>query len=205
MSKVIKIFLNKGFTPVDKETFRLGTYIDFNCYIQRFKGFVVLLEAGTFLDQKMYDKLTLNGLQIFVQNSEYTKYKEYKLERKNKESYDLKKLDLEAEIAHFSSLHKELKKDISCEDKLRIIYSYGKSFLNVWYKDRNKKVSKEIFEDFVFNLLHVSETYNLRLSTFNDILESRYSLATHSLNVTFYTVLIASKLFLGIEEKKIFF
>lgn len=202
MSKIIRIFLNQGFTPADKEAFRLGTCIEFNCYIQRFKGFVILLEAGTFLDEKMYGKLTLNDLQIFVQNSEYAKYKEYKLENKSKKSYNLEKLDLADEIEHINSLHKELKRSVSCEEKLRIVYFRGKNFLNAWFDTKNKIIDKEVLEEFVFNLLHVSETNELKLSTFNDILEAKYSLAAHSLNVAFYTVLIASKLFLGVEEKK---
>lgn len=44
MGKVVKIFLNQGFTPIDNSLFRRGTLLDFDCYIQRFNGFAILIE-----------------------------------------------------------------------------------------------------------------------------------------------------------------
>lgn len=39
MSKIIKLFLKQGFTPVDTRVFKLGSVLPFDCYIQRFNGF----------------------------------------------------------------------------------------------------------------------------------------------------------------------
>jgi len=77
MSKVVKIFLNHGFTPIDNSAFRRGTVLDFDCYIQRFNGFVILIESGTLLNEEIYKKLIKPNLQIYVENKSYTKYKLY--------------------------------------------------------------------------------------------------------------------------------
>lgn len=128
MSKIIRLFLHQGFTPLDKESFHVGTCIEFDCYIQRFNGFVIVLEAGTFLDEKIYEKLSLKDLQIFVKNSDYPKYTQYKKEHENSKDYILDDYDIEKEIGHIYALNKELRKAKSSQEKLRTLYFRGKNF-----------------------------------------------------------------------------
>lgn len=202
MSKVLKIFLNQGFTPVNQEVFRLGTCIEYDCYIQRFNGFAILIEAGTFLDEKMYQKLISSDLNIYVKNSDYSKYKEYANSIKSIKNYILDELSLEDEIENVEKLYKKLPKVSKVEEKLKIIYFVGKNFFQAWLKTKTSKLPKQSLDELSMSLATVVQENSVTLAHFRDIIETRYSLEAHLMNVSFYAAILGSKIFIDMMDLK---
>lgn len=206
MSRIIKIFLNRGFTPINQNVFRLGTTIDFNCYIKRFNGFVILIEKGTYLDEKIYQKITNNTLQVYVANQSYKKYKNYSLQNftpDNINSTKIKNLDLDAEIEYCKNIKMTLLAQTNTNEKLKIIYSSGRNLLDAWIiKKEEKLIPLEALEDLVENLVTIVNKESVTLSNFNDFLDDTYSLATHLVKVSFFTAIVASEIGLDISDQQ---
>lgn len=202
MSKVVKIFLRGGFTPIDPNVLKCGTSLRFDCYIQRFNGFAILIEKGTFLDEKIHKKLTSQRLQIFIKNEALQEYQECKKEGKYDKVYSLEDLDFDEQVENALALGKTLSKIKDTKEQLRAIYFHGKNLLTSWLKDSDKMAPKNALNEVVESLVDVTTQNSVSLYHLQDILESKYSLETHMLNVTFFASLIASKLFLDDEEKK---
>lgn len=206
MGRIIKIFLNIGFTPINQNVFRLGTTIDFNCYIKRFNGFVILIEKGTYLDEKIYQKITNNTLQVYVANKSYKKYKNYSLQHYTPDKIDsakMKNLDLDTEIECCRNIKKTLLAQTTTNEKLKIIYSSGRNLLDAWIiKKEEKLIPLEALEDLVENLVTIVNKESVTLSNFNDFLDDTYSLATHLVKVSFFTAIVASEIGLDISDQQ---
>lgn len=206
----MKIFLRKGFSPIDKNIFKLNTKVDFNCYIQRFNGYAIIVEAGTLLDEKVYKMLTNNELQVYVEIKNYENYKEYALENKDKKNFIVDELELDKEIQKCITIENVLYKENSANAKLKSIYSYGKNLLNAWLKKKNEtfvslpiealNVLAENLVEIVSNDVVSGEI--ITLSSFNEFIEHNYSLTTHLLNVSFFASLVGYQLGLDLKKQK---
>ena len=50
MKKIRRIKITDAYKPMDMSIFKIDDVIDFDCYIQRFNGFVIILTQGTKLE-----------------------------------------------------------------------------------------------------------------------------------------------------------
>ena len=206
MSKIIKLFLKQGFTPVDNRVFKLGSVLPFDCYIQRFNGFFIVLESGTFLNESTYRKLVQKNLQIFVQTRKYEDYKTY-VQRFSPQigerhtSYETQ--ELEEVLAQCYDMKSLLKQAQSLHDKLKIIYTYSKYLLNAWLQSKQRELVPVdavsfLMEEFVF----VANSEHLTLSKFNDFLDEEDDLAAHLVKVAFFAAMIGSHINLDFSDQK---
>jgi hypothetical protein len=109
MIRVVKIFLYRGFTPINNKIFKLDTTLNFDCYIQRFNGFAILVKSGTLLDAKILSKLAQKDLQVYVATNDYHAYKHYYHTHEDKKQQVITHaLNLEEEIAHSLYISKAL-------------------------------------------------------------------------------------------------
>jgi len=206
MSRIIKLFLKQGFTPVDNRVFKLGSVIPFDCYIQRFNGFFIVLESGTFLNESTYRKLVQKNLQIFVQTRKYEDYKTYvqRFSPQITESHTSEEIrELEDILAHCYDMRSLLKQSQSLHDKLKIIYTYSKYLLNAWLHSKERErvpvdAVSFLMEEFVF----VANSEHLTLSKFNDFLDEEDDLAAHLVKVAFFAAMIGSRINLDFSDQK---
>ena len=143
MGKVVKIFLNQGFTPIDNSLFRRGTLLDFDCYIQRFNGFAILIESGTFIDDDIYQKLIKRDLQIYVENKNYDLYKKYREESLSK-TYHLEEnetMSFEDAVKNCINIYQIVSRAKSINEKLKAIYMSAKYLFDAWIKNGDRTLS----------------------------------------------------------------
>ncbi len=203
MRNVVKIFVNRGFTPIDNSVLKIGTSIDFDCYVQRFNGFFILIKAGTFLDEARYKKIISRPLQIYMKTSEYDKYKKYKAKNTNKKHFLLEDMTLEEAQEKCLEVGKLFALQSSVEEKLRTLYYLGKNLLGAYLNEkRNQKLPVKALEELVEMLALLVNENRVTLSSFHNIIEDRYSLPTHLLNVTFFTALIGSQIQIDLTDQK---
>ena len=203
MGKVVKIFLNQAYIPIDKKLFKVGTCIDFDCYIQRFNGYVIIIEAGTFLDDKLFHKITSNKLQIYIEKKDYDEYKNYAHENKIKSDEASQNLSLKIEVKNTLDADKLLCKVKCSSEKLKILYYVGRNLINAWLLEENAKIAPvEAVENLIENIVEIIDEEDITLSCFNKFVDNNYTLATHSLNVTLFTSLIGKKLGLDYFDQK---
>ena len=206
MGKVIKIFLNQGFTPVDKSVFKRGTILDFDCYIQRFNGFVILLERGTLLDDEIYAKLMKRDLQIFVDNKSYQTYQHYRKEILAK-TYDLSD---KAEMIRFEEAAKNcidiyqiVSRANTMNGKLKAIYFNAKNLFDAWIQHKEEKyIPIEALDILVEELVSMVNKEYITFSMYNDFLDEKDSLSAHLVKVSFFAAIIGSQIGIDMTDQK---
>ena len=115
----------------------------------------------------------------------------------------IESLILEDEIKKVLTVDKILSTSKSVENKLNSIYFCGKNLINSWLIEKNsKKLPINAFEVLSENLVEIICENRVTLSSFNDFIDGKYSLATHLLNVAFFTSLIGYQINLDLEEQK---
>lgn len=206
MGKVVKIFLNQGFTPVDKSIFRRGTCLDFDCYIQRFNGFVILLESGTILDDEIYSKLIKRDLQIYVENKSYNTYKQYREESLSK-TYNLSEDDdyisFEEAVKNCIDIYQIVSRTNAINGKLKAIYINAKYLFDAWIRHKEDKyIPIEAIDIIVEELVSVANQERITLSKFNDFLDEQDSLAAHFVKVAFFASIIGSQIGIDMSDQK---
>ena len=203
MGKVVKIFLKRGFVPIDKSIFEVGTKVDFDCYIQRFNGYAIIIEAGTSVDEKLHKQITKEKLQIFIGNVDYSEYKDYIQENKNPKEFVQNILNLEEEIRKSLTIENILSNEPLSSEKLKHIYNQGKNLINAWLIEKNsKRLPVNAFDCLAENTVMIINDNEITLSTLNEFIDVNYSLATHLLNVSLFTSLIANQLDLDLDDQK---
>lgn len=206
MGKVVKIFLNQGFTPVDKTLFRRGTCLDFDCYIQRFNGFVILLESGTVLDDEIYTKLIKRDLQIYVDNKSYKTYKQYREESLAK-IYNLSDDDdfmsFEEAVKNCINIYQIVSRTHEITGKLKAIYINAKYLFDAWIRHKNDKhIPIEAIDILVEELVSVVNQERITLSKINDFLDEKDSLSAHLVKVAFFSAIIGSQICIDMSDQK---
>lgn len=199
----MKIFLKSGFIPVDKSVFKVGLKIDFNCYIQRFNGYAIIIEAGTVLDEKLHKIITRKNLQIFVEQANYDDYKEYAKENKDFNVIALAALVLDQEIKKSLEIEQPLSQETLASEKLKLIYNQGKNLINAWLLEKeNRQIPIKAFDCLAENIVMIIYDNKVTLSGLNQFLDGKYSLASHLLNVAFFSSLLANEIDLDLEDKR---
>ena len=129
MKKIRRIKITDAYKPMDMSIFKIGDIIDFDCYIQRFNGFVIILTQGTKLDErdiKLLEKsdkhfIVYSTYKTLVENS-VIKEKEIKTlsceELKNKCIDSSKDLTVQANII-YNSIIKYLKEYFENKSEIR--------------------------------------------------------------------------------------
>lgn len=206
MGKVLKIFLFKGFSPIQSNTLKFGTRINFDCYIQRFNGFVIFIEKGTLLNKTIHEKILTNNLPIYVDTKSYSIYKEYTL-RHNEPSYfaniEVDNLDLDEQIKKAYEIKKILASTVEADERLEIVYTYTKNILNAWFAHRIKKnIPIEILNYLVEILVEIISKEDITFSKFNRFFDTYDSLSAHSVKVSFFAALIGNELGLDLEDQR---
>ena len=206
MGKVVKIFLNQGFTPVDNSVFRRGTVLDFDCYIQRFNGFVILLESGTLVDDDIYKKITKRDLQIYVENKSYNTYKQYREESLSK-TYNLSEetdlISFEEAVKNCIDIYQIVSRTHSINGKLKAIYVNAKYLFDAWIRDKEEKhIPIEAIDIIVEELVSVVNLERITLSKINDFLDEHDSLSAHFVKVAFFASIIGSQIGIDMTDQK---
>ena len=129
MAKLRRIQLSKSYIPIDISFLKLGDIIEFDCYIQRFKDFVIIISAGTILAAKDL-KLLSNSDRHYVQYEQYDLYKKLSVNvQKPKEPKTISLEELEAQ---------GLESCETIEEKLELLYgSLSKMMYDYFESDRD--------------------------------------------------------------------
>lgn len=204
MGKVIKIFLNNGFTPINNSVFKLGTSIGFDCYIQRFNGFVILIEKGTFLNQKIYNKITRNHLPIYVDNMSYQLYKHYAIQHQDLGKETLKeKCNFDEALHNILNIHKVTANEETAHKKLEVIYIRSKCILNAWIVQKKQQtLPLEALDGLVEHLVDIVNKESITLSTFHDFIDEKECLAAHLVKVAFFASIVGTNIGLDFVDQK---
>lgn len=76
MAKVVKVIINREYSPINADILIIGEVIPFDIYIKRYNDFVVIIEAGTILDERLMPILMKHEM-MYIKHHDSSKLREY--------------------------------------------------------------------------------------------------------------------------------
>ncbi|MDX1295148.1 MAG: HD domain-containing protein [Sulfurimonadaceae bacterium] len=125
MKKVVQQHIDHQYFPLGPSFLKIGTTIEFDCYIKRFKDYVVIIESGTQITQELYDKICKHD-RIYIEQSdrvELQKYREANPDKKTEtKSEEVPDVDKGVSIEDLGS---QLSRRRLMDEKISLLYESG--------------------------------------------------------------------------------
>ncbi len=190
MAKVGRIVINHNFTPVKVDSFVKGEIVAFDIYIKRYNDFVIIIQAGTVLDESLYEKLSQHT-EVYISNQDLTKFKAYKSLDETiylDDSSDKKKDVLAAALTI-----KEKSSAISgIDDRLFFVYSTVSDLMESIFESGNEKLPLDALSSCVNEIVHLFQTKENVLPLILKMIPNEYSTHNHSTDVAYFAAMIGS-------------
>lgn len=193
MAKLRRIQLSKSFKPVDISFLKVGDTIEFDCYVQRFKDFVIIISAGTILSEKDL-RLLSNSDRHYVkydQHELYTKIRPSDQEVVSKKTISLEELDAEG-----------LEVYKSVEEKLEVLYT---SLTQVMYDyfDHGLEIKERYLDALLQEYITIIKKDIFAYRTIINTMCKKDNHAVHSVNVALLCLGLADHLSYSNSQMKV--
>ena len=184
------------YLPVAPAFLQVGTTIDFDCYIKRFNGYVIIIHAGTEITESLYSRIQTHA-RIYIANAQRELYQKYRTAHVKQESGPQK---VDEDVPAVDELSLALKKTRTSEAQISLLYRSGVTLMQKSFDapDESFSVGKvsayaKILADFVSSGRH-------RLTAFLDNMPGTYSEPNHAVNVAILSIILAKALKLDPKE-----
>lgn len=193
MAKVVRVVINNHFSTIQLDMLRKGEPIPFDIYVKRYNDFVIIIEAGTFLDEVLYEKLSQH-LQIYISRNDSKKLEEYSI-------------DLSDENAHKGNIvnpktttQEKLTASADLEKQLVAMYASVSDLMRSIFESRDEKLPLDAISNCVYKIVSIFESGEnilpLALKTFPNV----YSTHHHSIDVAYLAAIIGKMIRMNNQE-----
>lgn len=169
MARVVRVVINHDFSPIQFDILRKGKVVPFDIYVKRYNNFVIIIEAGTLLDEILYEKLSQH-LHIYITKNDSKKLQEYSIDLSE---YDHKKVVL-----------------ADLENKLISVYTCVSDLMKSIFENRNEKLPLDALSTCVYQIVNAFESDENTLPLILKIFPNEYSTHTHGINVAYLAAII---------------
>ena len=192
MAKLRRIQLSKSYKPIDISFLKIGDLIEFDCYVQRFKDFVIIISAGTTLSEK-HLRLLSNSDRHYVKYDQHELYK--KLLPSEGQLTDKKTISLEDLDAQGLELYETL------EEKLEVLYTSLAQMMYDYF-DHSLELNQRYMDALLQEYVLIIKKDILAYRTIMNTMCKKDNHAVHSVNVALLCLGLANYLNYSISQMK---
>lgn len=198
MAKVVRLIINDQYLPLKTDKFVKGEVVPFDVYIKRYNDFVIIIEAGTLLNEALYNKL-LQQERIYIVNHDVKKLKSYfshsaVISLDEEKTNNLDPLSAALAIKEKSSAINEIEK------RLFFVYSTVSELMGSIFESGNEKLPLDALSGCVNEIVNVLSYKSHVLPIILKILPDTYSTHNHSTNVAYFATILGIMLKMDNEE-----
>lgn len=190
MQKIIKKNINNSYIAFSVDSLQINTAVDFDCYIKRFNGYVIIIEQGTLITETLFEKIRHNE-QLFVHESEANRHINYCKAQESIEAEEMEKSALNRAIDNISTLPTQIQQCKKSQDKLQLVYKnvcdMGYLFFNAKTQVKLPLKALETFIDVTLKLVISTEGM---LPAFLKMMPDKYHIEYHSVNVSVLSIFL---------------
>jgi HD-GYP domain-containing protein (c-di-GMP phosphodiesterase class II) len=186
VKKIVQTQIDFNYLSIDPTMITVGTIIEFDCYIKRYRDYVIIIDKGTKITQTLYDNLS--------------KHKNIYIHQLGQEAY-----------AHYSSIHKTTQtassstitkevvqeiiySDTLLEKKISTLYLYAFNIMYRFFSTESEEIAMQEIEVYIESLIHIMKKNSYTLQEFLAVLPDDFTLASHSVSVSLLSTLLANEL-----------
>lgn len=180
MQRVLQRSIDNQFFPIAPATLVAGSTIPFDCYIKRYKGYVIVIKAGTTLTEELVEKVKRHQ-NFYVEQKEREPFNGYRREHAP-EAQEVVTLD-DGEHYSVAELAEGLEKAPETDAKIALLYGAGTALLERCFKAADELLPMEELQQFSGHLAVFIAEEEYRLEQFLRLMPAVYTEVSHSLNV----------------------
>ncbi|MDD5716518.1 MAG: HD domain-containing protein [Sulfuricurvum sp.] len=200
MAKVVRKMIDNTYMSIKPDILVVGNAVPFDIYIKRFNDFVIIVEAGTRIDEELYAKIQQNAL-IYIANSESHQLKEYlDLHTDGVRLIELDTPDEPDIVADALKLKGAVADIIDLEKKVALVYSTTAKLMERIFLESKEKLPREALYVCVHEIAQLARTKTNILPFIIKLMPDVYTTHHHSVNVAFYTAILGNMTYIVQEE-----
>ena len=165
--KIVKISVESSnlYNSFDIEKIKINQVVVFDIFIKKDKNYLIIIEAGTTMDDKLYKKL------------------------QNQDDLYIKKEDKAKEVLNPKTLkfYIQANKD-DIPKRLELLYSVNKQIFDLYNNDSKNKINVSNIELVVSSIIFLIEHNNDFIKTAMPYFTNKYTISNHSLHVAIYAI-----------------
>lgn len=179
MAKVARIFINHQYASIKPDALVKGGIVPFDIYIKRYNDFVIIIEAGTLLDESLYEKL-VHHQELFIYKSDMPKVKSDSSHMEGQRDPLLAAVTLREK----SSL------TVNAEERLFVVYSTVSEVMESIFESANEKLPLEALSACVHEIVEVLHSESNLLPIVLKMMPDDYTTHQHSTNVAYFATIL---------------
>ena len=210
MRKIVRQIIKDTYTSLDIETLLVDSIIDFNCYIKRLNGYVIVIEKGTLITKSLLKQVQVNK-EFYIDVADKKKHQDY-LQRVgiqnnfiDLEALDTKELsDLEQAIEDVKALPRQIQKYETGQEKLQLAYKNACDLIYFIFeeKETREKLPLAAIESFIDVALHLVVSKEGLFNEYVKMTPAQYQINYHSVNVCILSIFLGNAVGLNYSELK---
>lgn len=200
MPKIVRRVVNHKYVAIKADTLQENTTIPFDCYIKRFDDYVIIIEAGTFINAQLREKIVQNN-SLYVLKNDTLKVKAYYA--------DCSMQGAEAEGSQYSAskrvvdvkmLRDELSRSAVYEERMKLVYGSVSELVRTIFESTDEKLPLEELKMCVQYMIGCISSENKSIPSVLRMMPEEYTLYNHCTNVAIFSAMLGKTLRLPDEE-----
>lgn len=188
MPKIVRRVITNQYVSIKSDILKEGTVVPFDCYIKRFEGYVIIIEAGTLINKTLYEKIQHNPI-IYVLKGDSKKVEAYLAEYNESSEIPLEILKRES-ISMALGLKEKLASLILFEEQLSMVYTTTVGLMQEIFETKNETLPFEALNACVNELVGCVNTDFNVMPWLLKIMSKEYTTQHHSVNVAFFAAIL---------------
>lgn len=198
MKKIIRLPLTHSYSPITPDILVIGEIVPFDIHIKRYNDFVVIIKAGTLLDETLIEKLMKQD-QIFVFKNHSDKLNDYRSLHSTINLSDAIH-DITDPISDALSIKEKNSSITALEEKLLFVYSTSAKLMRYFFNSDGEKLNSEALNQCSTEIVDTLQTDVNVMPLVLQMLPNEYSVYQHSTNVAFFASIIGKTIHMSRKE-----
>lgn len=193
MKKVIQRRIDHQYLPVAPTFLKVGSTIDFDCYIKRYNGYVIVIHAGTTVTESLYKQIMTHA-RIYIEQSQRDQYRNYREKHQENGAEDARKEEDEGPALPVGELSAAMQKLRAPEERIKVLYRSGIALMERCFEGPDPELPMEELTQFAKILADFVASGRHRFIAFLEKMSDLYSEPNHAVNVAILAVILAKAL-----------
>jgi len=197
MQRIVRRVINYKYRDISPQSIKIGSAVPFDIFIKRYEDYVIIIDAGTHIDEELHQKL-MRHEHLYVLLHDHQKFKDYL--SNDEENVPMEQDEYQKLLQQIKEFPNTLYGIPEPKGSLEYIYSIVSKLMENIFEMSNEKIPLKAIEQCASIIADwVKKTPNAMLLLLQ-VISGVYATNRHSTNVAFFSAVLANALHLNEDE-----
>ncbi len=187
MKKIVQKKIDYSYLSISTSSIIVDSVINFDCYIKRYNGYVIIIDKGTKITQSLYDNISKQK-DIYIHQLEQDLYIKYT------SMHQLDGTGLSGNTITAELVTEMLHTDELLEKKISALYLYAFNIMNDFFNSDSNLAPLSDIKVYTDSLIYILTNSDYTFKEFLAVLPDKFNISAHSVSVSMLSTLLAKEL-----------